>query len=62
MKILEHEIIRELDASREVVFWNYWDHEHLYVVHRNYTSANVVYDNNRVALFLLDYKLPVFNF
>ena len=26
--ILEVEIIKEINCSKEVALWNYWDHEH----------------------------------
>ena len=62
MKVIEKEIVREIDAARAVVLWNYWDHEHLYVVHKNYTSAKVVYEDEKIAVYLLTFKLPVFSF
>ena len=62
MKIVEREFTREIPASAAAVLWNYWDHEHLYVVHKNYTKAYVVYEDNRMAVYLLTFRLPVFSF
>lgn len=62
MKIVESEFTRQVDCSASVVFWNYWDHEHLCVVHNNYTEARVLYEDTKTVLFLLTYKLPVFSF
>ena len=62
MKIIEKEITREIAASPSVVLWNYWDQEHLYVIHKNYTAAQIIYEDDRTAIYLLTYKLPVFTF
>ena len=62
MKIIEKKIFREIDAARAVVLWNYWDNEHLYVVHENYTDAKVIYEDEKVTLYMMTFKLPVFSF
>lgn len=62
MKVIEREIKRELAAAAAPILWNYWDHEHLYVVHKNYTSAYVLYDDHKIAIYLLTFKLPVVSF
>lgn len=62
MKIIEKQFTREIAASRAVVLWNYWDHEHLIVVHNNYTSAKIIYEDEKIAVYLLTFKLPVFSF
>lgn len=62
MKILEVTFTREIKAAPAVIIWNYWDHEHLYVVHKNYTSAFVLYEDEKIAINILTYKLPVFSF
>ena len=36
MKIVEVNIKIEINISKEVILWNYWDHEHLDVVHGGY--------------------------
>ena len=32
--ILELTIKKEINCSKDVAFWNYWDHEHLNVIHQ----------------------------
>ncbi|TSC63366.1 MAG: hypothetical protein G01um1014106_512 [Parcubacteria group bacterium Gr01-1014_106] len=60
--VVERTYTRELDAGRAAVLWNYWDHEHLVVVHSNYTDAKIIYENDFMAALLLTYRLPVFSF
>lgn len=62
MKIIERTFRRQVAAAPAVILWNYWDHEHLIVVHPNYTAAKVVYDDDRIGVYLLSYKLPIFSF
>lgn len=62
MKIITREFVREVDAGRAAVLWNYWDHEHLVVVHGNYTDAKILYEDDRMAALLLSYRLPVLSF
>ena len=38
--ILEVEISKTVNCSREIAKWNYWDHEHLDVVHGGYKSED----------------------
>lgn len=61
MKVVEHNFTREVDASAAAVWWNYWDHEHLVVVHKSYTDAKILYEDQRMATLLLTYKLPIFS-
>ena len=61
MKVVERDFTREVDAAAAAVWWNYWDHEHLVVVHKNYTDAKILYEDQRMATLLLTYKLPVFS-
>lgn len=62
MKIITREFVRDVDAGRAAVLWNYWDHEHLVVVHGNYTDAKIIYEDERMAALLLSYRLPLFRF
>ena len=62
MKIVEFNIKREANASHAATIWNYWDHEHLYVVHDNYIEAKVIQESDNYAAYLLTYKLPIFKF
>ena len=41
MKIVEFDFTRKVNASHAAIMWNYWDHEHLYVVHENYKEAKI---------------------
>lgn len=62
MRIIEQTHTRELAVSAAVAMWNYWDHEHLTVVHRNYTNAKILYENERVVLIWLTFRLPILSF
>lgn len=62
MKILEFNFKKEISASRSAIMWNYWDHEHLIVVHNNYVDAKIIYENNYSAAYILSFKLPVLSF
>ena len=62
MKILEFDFTRKVKASHAAIMWNYWDHEHLYVVHENYKDAKIIYEKDNYAVYLLTYKLPIFRF
>lgn len=39
--ILEINIKKIIECSKEVAFWNYWDHEHLDVVHGGYAKSDI---------------------
>ncbi len=58
-KVLEMEFHRELDVSRSVAFWNYWDHEHLDVVHDGYRKSDILYEKNNVMLRIDDVNIPI---
>jgi hypothetical protein len=62
MKIAEYNFKREINSSYDAIMWNYWDHEHLYVVHENYTDAKVFYEDDKIAGYFLDFKVPLFSF
>lgn len=61
MIIYEDKSRREVDAAAAAVWWNYWDHEHLMVVHKSYTDAKILYENDTMGALLLTYKLPIFS-
>ena len=42
--ILEFNFTKKIDCSKEVAFWNYWDHEHLDIVHEGYQQSDILYD------------------
>lgn len=60
--ILEVEIKRSIDCSSEVAKWNYWDHEHLDVVHGGYKSVDILYDDNNFAFGYSKIKIPLVPF
>jgi hypothetical protein len=60
--ILEITIIKEINCSKEVAFWNYWDHEHLDIVHNNYKRSDILYDNNNFMFRIDEIKIPLMPF
>ncbi len=56
--ILEVEILKKVDCSKEVAFWNYWDHEHLDVVHSGYKKSDILYDKNNFMFRIDKVKVP----
>ena len=61
-KIIDVTVKRVVECSREVAWWNYWDHEHLDVVHKGYKSSDILYEKKNV-IFREDYiQLPIFSF
>lgn len=60
--ILEIEINRSINCSAEVAKWNYWDHEHLDVVHSGYQSVDLLYEKDNVAFGYSNIKVPVIPF
>ena len=54
-KIIEVSIKKKVNCSKDVAFWNYWDHEHLDVVHKGYKKSDIMYDSkNFLFRFLCD--------
>jgi hypothetical protein len=62
MRIVEREFVQEIDVAAAVVIWNYFDHEHLTVVHRGYTDAQVLYEKGDTTLLLVTLRVPLFRF
>lgn len=62
MRVVDRVFTRDVDAGRAAVLWNYWDHEHLVVVHTSYTDARIIYENDTMSALLLTFRLPVFSF
>jgi len=62
LRIVERTIVREVAVRREVVVWNYLDFEHLVHVHSGYVKAELIYEDERVALEHLTLKVPYFPF
>lgn len=61
MKIVERDFENLVDVSAAVVWWNHWDHEHLTVVHKNYTDAKLLHESENVVVQLVSYRLPLFS-
>lgn len=61
MKIIEFNFLRKVEDSYDPVIWNYWDHEHLSIAHEGYTDSKILYDDNNVAVYFLDFKIPIFS-
>ena len=62
MKIVEVNVKREINISREVIWWNYWDHEHLEVVHKGYNTSDILYENKNVMFRTDLISVPIFSF
>lgn len=62
LTFLELEYVREVDAAPAVVLWNYWDHEHVTVVHKNYSAAHVLYEDSRTCVDFTALRLPFLGF
>ena len=60
--ILEIEFTRSIECSSEVAKWNYWDHEHLDIVHSGYKKVDILYDQDNVAFGYSTLKVPVIPF
>ena len=56
--VLEVEILKEINCSKEVAFWNYWDHEHLDIVHSGYKNSDILYDKNNFMFRVDSVKVP----
>jgi len=57
--ILEMEFHRELNVSKSVAFWNYWDHEHLDIIHDGYRKSDILYEKKNVMLRIDNVNIPV---
>ena len=62
MKLLERNFQKEIDSSLAVVLWNYWDVEHLTVVHDAYSKAEVLYHDKNQHIYNITWKLPILSF
>jgi hypothetical protein len=60
--LLEVNIIKKINCSKSVAFWNYWDHEHLDVVHSGYKRSDIIYDNNNFLFRIDRVRIPIFSF
>ena len=60
--IVELEIKKEINCSKEVAQWNYWDCEHVDVVHSGYNSSHILYDKNNYMFGIHGVKIPLLPF
>ena len=56
--ILEIEFLKKIECSKEVALWNYWDHEHLDVIHDGYKESDILYDKNNFMFRVDKIKVP----
>jgi hypothetical protein len=63
MKIVRREVVRELDVSAAVGWWNHWDHEHSMVVHgESWLDGHMLYEDEKTAMAFVTIRVPVFSF
>ena len=60
--VLEIEIKKNIDCSKDVAFWNYWDHEHLDVVHSGYKKSDILYEKKNFMLRVDKIRVPLVPF
>ena len=60
--ILELNFTKKVNCSKQVAFWNYWDHEHLDVVHDGYSKSDILYDKKEFMFRVDEIKLPIIGF
>lgn len=56
--LINFEITREINVSRDVCLWNTWDHEHLFYVHKQFEYAKMLYEDHHVAFIRTVVKIP----
>ena len=59
-KIIEVTVTKKIKCSKDVAFWNYWDHEHLDVIHDNYKKSDIMYDKKNFLFRVDKIKIPFF--
>ena len=61
-KTVDITITKKINCSKDVAFWNYWDHEHLDVVHEGYKKSDILYDKKNFLFRIDKIKMPIFGF
>lgn len=61
-EILEVSIDKTIECSKEVAQWNYWDHEHLDIVHSSYSQSDILYDKKNFLFRIDSIKIPFIPF
>ena len=49
---------KKINCSAEVAWWNYWDHEHIDVVHDAYKKSDILYDDKNFMFRIDEIKIP----
>ena len=57
--IVELEIKKEINCSKEVAQWNYWDCEHVDIVHSGYSSSDILYERDNYMYGIHKVKIPL---
>jgi len=60
--ILELEFNKTIECSKEVAKWNYWDHEHLDIIHEGYKKSDILYDDKNFLFRVDKIKFPFLSF
>ena len=58
-EILEIEITKQVNCCKNVAFWNYWDQEHLEVVHKGYQNVQILYETDQCMFSARNIKIPL---
>ena len=49
-------------CSKDVALWNYWDHEHLDIVHAGYKSSDIIYEDKNFMYRVDKIRVPLIPF
>jgi len=60
--ILEIVVKKEINCSKDVAFWNYWDHEHLDVIHSGFAEPHILYEDKNFMYRVDAVKIPYIPF
>jgi len=60
--ILEITVKKKINVSKDVIRWNYWDHDHLDEVHGGYEESNILFEKNDVVFRVDTLKIPFIPF
>jgi len=60
--ILEITIKKNINCTRDVAFWNYWDHEHLDVIHHGFAEPHILYKDKNFMYRVDAIKIPYLPF
>ena len=58
-EIFEIEIIKQVNCCKNVAFWNYWDQEHLEVVHEGYQNVQILYETDQCMFSTRNVRIPL---